>query len=102
MPNFSLQRQGAGGKLMMLEKTYGPFQPNFPVEVPIWLAVVLRQQNKCIIQPPAWIRLENLQRTLNEEKEGPGLVQLPDYYIEVCFVRAQFFTQPCFPPSLSL
>jgi hypothetical protein len=34
---------------------YGPFKPNFPTEVPLWLAIDLKRKKRCKIQPPAWL-----------------------------------------------
>ena len=33
----------------------GPFSPAIPVEVPLWMAINLKQRQKCHIQPPAWM-----------------------------------------------
>lgn len=41
--------------------TYGPFQPNMPTDVPLWMALMLRKRKKCRIQPPAWMSVENLK-----------------------------------------
>ena len=34
---------------------FGPFNPSMRTEVPIWLAVNLRQRHKCRIEPPDWL-----------------------------------------------
>lgn len=34
---------------------FGPFNPGMPVDVPVWLAVTLKQRNKCKIHAPAWL-----------------------------------------------
>ena len=33
----------------------GPFSPAIPVDVPLWMAINLKQRQKCHIQPPAWM-----------------------------------------------
>lgn len=33
----------------------GPFNPGLPVEVPVWLALNLKQRQKCRIVPPEWM-----------------------------------------------
>lgn len=33
----------------------GPFNPGLPVDVPVWLALNLKQRQKCRIVPPAWM-----------------------------------------------
>lgn len=33
----------------------GPFNPGLPVEVPLWLAINLKQRQKCRLLPPEWM-----------------------------------------------
>lgn len=33
----------------------GPFNPGLPVRVPLWLAVNLKQRQKCRLLPPEWM-----------------------------------------------
>lgn len=33
----------------------GPFNPGLPVDVPVWLALNLKQRQKCRIVPPDWM-----------------------------------------------
>lgn len=33
----------------------GPFNPGLPVEVPLWLAINLKQRQKCRLIPPEWM-----------------------------------------------
>lgn len=33
----------------------GPFNPGLPVQVPVWLALNLKQRQKCRIVPPEWM-----------------------------------------------
>ncbi len=40
---------------------WGPFRPNFPVEVPLWLALALQKKKCCRIQIPAWMNVEHLE-----------------------------------------
>lgn len=40
----------------------GPFNPGLPVEVPVWLAINLKQRQKCRLVPPAWMDVGKLQR----------------------------------------
>ncbi len=39
---------------------YGPFQANHQVNVPIWLAILLKREKKCDILPPAWLKKDRL------------------------------------------
>jgi len=45
----------------MQQGEYGPFRPNMPVEVPIWLALQLHKRGKCRIMPPSWLSISRLQ-----------------------------------------
>ena len=40
-PNFR------GTKLEFISGTFGPFKPAKPIRVPIWLAIYLKQRQKC-------------------------------------------------------
>jgi hypothetical protein len=44
-----------------LQGTYGPFTPNMPVDVPLWLALALQRRRKCRILPPEWMNADVLQ-----------------------------------------
>jgi hypothetical protein len=41
--------------------TWGPFQPGFPVKVPLWMAVYLHQRKQCRVLTPAWLSVDYLQ-----------------------------------------
>lgn len=43
VPNFR------GNKLEFIQGTFGPFKPAKPVNVPLWLAVYLKQRKRCDI-----------------------------------------------------
>jgi hypothetical protein len=38
-----------------MQGTFGPFQLNVPTHVPLWLAVRLKQDQKCRVAPPDWL-----------------------------------------------
>ena len=42
-------------KLQLIRNTYGPFRHNIRISVPIWLAIALRNTNKCKIVPPPYL-----------------------------------------------
>lgn len=46
----------------------GPFRASLPVNVPLWIAVNLKQQQKCKIQPPDWMDVDKLEELKEEEK----------------------------------
>ena len=75
-------------KLRMISGEYGPFEPMERASVPLWLALVLKRNNKCRIVIPQWMSVENLQSTLERDKsismtDDPTLCPLPDHYIEI-------------------
>ncbi|XP_012516718.1 PREDICTED: DNA replication complex GINS protein PSF2 [Propithecus coquereli] len=51
IPNFSLD------KIYLIGGDLGPFNPGLPVEVPLWLAINLKQRQKCRLLPPEWMDL---------------------------------------------
>ena len=81
MPSFK------GDKFMFICGTYGPFRPSRPVLVPLWLAVYLKQRNKCDIQVPSWLDIEFLKRVRAEERTQEFLKKftevIPYYYYEI-------------------
>ena len=38
-----------------LQGEIGPFNASLPTEVPLWVAIFLKQRRKCRIQPPDWM-----------------------------------------------
>uniref|UniRef100_A0A3P8WE77 DNA replication complex GINS protein PSF2 n=1 Tax=Cynoglossus semilaevis TaxID=244447 RepID=A0A3P8WE77_CYNSE len=55
IPNFSLD------KIYLIGGDLGPFNPGLPVDVPVWLALNLKQRQKCRIVPPEWMEVEKLE-----------------------------------------
>lgn len=50
---------------LSLQGDLGPFNPGLPVEVPLWLAINLKQRQKCRLLPPEWM-------DVGEHPWGPG------------------------------
>ena len=64
--------------------TYGKFEPNRPVDVPIWLAIELRKRNQCDIRLPPWMTLKELKEVVAKERTDMSSFQpLPFHYVEV-------------------
>lgn len=59
VPNFNLDI------IYLISGSVGPFRAGLPVKVPIWLAVCLKQKQKCRIISQEWMNIESL----NERKE---------------------------------
>ncbi|KAJ7563681.1 hypothetical protein O6H91_03G120600 [Diphasiastrum complanatum] len=70
--------------LHMICGDYGPFRPQIPAQVPLWLGVALKKRGKCRIQPPDWMTVEKLTQVLEDEREAPREFQpLPFHYVEI-------------------
>ncbi|KAG0621509.1 hypothetical protein M758_3G025300 [Ceratodon purpureus] len=68
----------------ILQGDYGPFRPQIPVTVPLWLGIAMKKRSKCRIQPPDWMSVERLSEVLEMEREAPREFQpLPFHYVEI-------------------
>ncbi|CAH1270361.1 DNA replication complex GINS protein PSF2-like [Branchiostoma lanceolatum] len=78
VPNFSMDR------MYLIGGDIGPFNPGLPVQIPLWMAINLKQRQKCRIQPPDWMDVEKLQEK-KEEEEGSQFFKpmLNKHYMEV-------------------
>ena len=74
-----------GDKLEFISGTFGPFKPAKPIQVPIWLAIYLKQRHKCEIQIPNWLDPEFLKHVRTEECELKEQFTdtIPYYYFEI-------------------
>ncbi len=63
--------------------TYGPFKPNRPVNVPLWLAMQFKKSTKCKIIPPTWMEISFLTIKVDNEKNNEELQVLPYYFFEI-------------------
>ncbi|KAF0313543.1 DNA replication complex GINS protein PSF2 [Amphibalanus amphitrite] len=78
IPNFQQEQ------LYLIGGDVGPFRPALPVEVPVWLAVNLRQRSKCRIVPPDWMEVDRLQEKKEEEKNSAHFTPMPcEHYMEL-------------------
>lgn len=62
VPNFNFD------PIHLISGSVGPFRAGLPVRVPIWLAVNLKQRQKCRIVCPDWMEPENLEILKENEK----------------------------------
>ncbi|KAG5884356.1 hypothetical protein JTB14_030795 [Gonioctena quinquepunctata] len=62
----------------------GPFRASLPVRVPLWMAVDLKRQLKCKIQPLDWMDVERLESIRENEKTSKLFTRMPSehYMIE--------------------
>ena len=78
VPNFNCDM------LNFIRGDFGPFHSNLATEVPLWLALALKERQKCRIEPPAWMSADALKMVLDEERGEEGIgKRLPFHYIEI-------------------
>ena len=64
LPNFRMQ------KISCLSTIFGPFIPQSPIQVPLWLALFLRRQSRCKIIIPEWLSVDYLKDIRDKEKDS--------------------------------
>nr|XP_009681230.1 PREDICTED: DNA replication complex GINS protein PSF2 [Struthio camelus australis] len=68
----------------ILQGDLGPFNPGLPVEVPVWLAINLKQRQKCRLIPPEWMDVEKLEEIRDQERKEDTFTPMPSpYYMEL-------------------
>ena len=77
IPNFSHER------LYLICGEVGPFRPGIPVNVPLWMAINLKQRQKCRLTAPEWMTLETLTKLKEDESQSRNFIEMPDehYYV---------------------
>ncbi|CAB3371046.1 DNA replication complex GINS protein PSF2 [Cloeon dipterum] len=77
-PNFDL------GVLHLISGDFGPFKAGLPAEVPLWLAINLRQRRKCRIMPPIWLNVKTLEEIKERETQEKLFTKMPsEHFMEV-------------------
>ncbi|XP_069822418.1 DNA replication complex GINS protein PSF2 [Dendropsophus ebraccatus] len=78
IPNFSLD------KVYLIGGDIGPFNPGLPVQVPLWLAINLKQRQKCRIVPPEWMDVDKLEEIRDNERREDTFTPMPNpHYMEL-------------------
>ena len=75
VPKFSMRAVSGVGR-----QTYGPFAPNYPTEVPLWLALHFRECGICIISTPEFLRVPFLTDVLEKDRANEAEYQLLPYH----------------------
>lgn len=52
----------------LISGTFGPLSSGLPCQVPLWLALTLKRQGKCLIKLPSWLSSQHLINAINHEK----------------------------------
>jgi GINS complex subunit 2 len=75
-------------KMQFLHGNEGPFESGSPVQICLWLALSLKKNNKVIIQPPEWLRVETIKKIIEHERTQMNVFQkLPSlYFMEIAIL----------------
>ncbi|KAM3961304.1 DNA replication complex GINS protein PSF2-like protein [Aphomia sociella] len=78
IPNFSYD------KIYLICGEFGPFRAGLPLNVPLWLAIMLKQKQKCRVVPPEWMEVDKLENIKEEEKRSRFFTKMPNphYMVE--------------------
>jgi GINS complex subunit 2 len=74
LPRFSLPR------ISLISGSVGPFTTNYPIVVPLWLALYFRQTETCTLRPPAFLAKDYLEQLLQRECETETTFELLHFH----------------------
>ncbi|XP_063531806.1 probable DNA replication complex GINS protein PSF2 [Cydia strobilella] len=77
IPNFTYD------KIYLICGEFGPFRAGLPMNVPLWLAVMLKQKQKCRMVPPDWMDIEVLEGIKEAEKNSRFFTKMPNEHYMV-------------------
>ena len=60
-----------------------PFRPGIPVQVPLWMAINLKQRQKCRLSAPEWMNVETLTQLKEDEAQSRAFTCMPDEHYMV-------------------
>ena len=69
-------------KFEFISGHFGPLEAGLPCQVPLWFALQLRRNGKCIIEIPEWLGVDHLKALIEEQKTA-HFVEIPFYYVEI-------------------
>lgn len=86
VPNFTLKR------LDLVQGTFGPFKPQQPLKVPLWVALELKRSKRCRIKPPDWLDVKFLEAAVDLERSETSIFkEMPSHFVEVSMLLLQTF-----------
>ncbi|KAJ8912927.1 hypothetical protein NQ315_017257 [Exocentrus adspersus] len=71
------------GVIHLISGDVGPFRASLPVRTPLWMAINLKQQQKCKIQQPDWMDVERLESIREDEKLSRTFTKMPNEHYMV-------------------
>ncbi|XP_012262736.2 probable DNA replication complex GINS protein PSF2 [Athalia rosae] len=81
IPSFSFNQ------IHLISGSVGPFRAGLPTLVPIWLAVNLKQQQKCRIVRQEWMSVDVLNEVKTAEQNSEFFTKMPsDHYMDEALV----------------
>lgn len=72
--------------LRFISGIFGPLEAGLPCVLPLWLAITLRKKGKCTISLPQWLSVENLEKSISNERDENLLEPLPFHYVEIAYL----------------
>lgn len=69
-------------KLYLISREVGPCHVGIPIEVPLWLAMNLKQRNECQIQAPIWMDITTLESIKDDEMNSELFTKLPSAHFQ--------------------
>jgi GINS complex subunit 2 len=77
--------------IRLLRETVGPFEAGLRVDVQLWIAIHLKQRQKCRIVPPDWLKVEFLETLRETETNGHLFAEMPNpNYMEIAQLLLQY------------
>ncbi|KAI7864850.1 Psf2-domain-containing protein [Spinellus fusiger] len=70
-------------EIELIQQSVGPFRPPLQIKVPLWLAILMKKQQKCTMVCPEWLTVERLKVRLEEEEQHAEFSKLPFHYMEM-------------------
>ncbi|GAN10834.1 DNA replication complex gins protein psf2 [Mucor ambiguus] len=82
-------------KMNFIQGKIGPFQPPLSIEVPTWLALLMKKNDKCSIVCPDWLNIDHLRKRQEEEEKDEEFSKLPFHYMEISQMLLETYVYLC-------
>ncbi|KRW99261.1 hypothetical protein PPERSA_03967 [Pseudocohnilembus persalinus] len=79
-------------KMQFICGDFGPFTPPIPIDVPLWLALYLKDRNRCQVIMPEWFNKNYLEGIKKCEQDEEQLLAIGDTCFEIGFI----FIKKCY------
>jgi len=68
-------------EIHLIRGSVGPFLPLVPLQVPMWMAIHLKESHRCRFVCPEWLTLDFVQELLKQEQQQETFTQMPNTYV---------------------